>query len=146
MHKQSMRRQILLLVCKYGLHEKYSSILVLLIKAPCELQTKCPYKTCEPVLFDIEQVQVPLRGQALLDFARKDRVFPLLKMTAYPDSSDTALIAGAFELMLIYRAFIAERNSRRKEMSWTADIDSDVGFLGGFAASLMITHSTAENV
>ena len=73
-------------------------------------------------------LQVPLRGQALVDFARKDRVFPLLSLTLYPDSSDKALLAGAFELLLIYRAFLADRTSRGEEAPWAADINTDASF------------------
>ena len=71
-------------------------------------------------------LQVPLRGQALVDFARKDRIFTLRRMTEHSDSSDKVLIAGAFELMLIYGAFVTERKSQGEEAPWAADINSDV--------------------
>lgn len=80
-------------------------------------------------------VQVLLHGQALVDFARKDRIFPLLRMTEYPDSSDKALIAEAFELLLIYRAFVIDRKARGEEAPWRADVGSDVSSIHLFLPS-----------
>ena len=66
----------------------------------------------------------------MLDYARKDRVLDKLRLTHRPDSRDAALMAGAFELLLIYRAFVKNRVVNGKEyqktLPWTLDMDSEV--------------------
>ena len=76
-------------------------------------------------------MQVPIGGQPLLDFARKDNVFYQLRLTCCPVSVDKPLIAGARELLLVYRAFVHDRvqngDDWEKDLSWVSDMSSDVG-------------------
>ena len=74
-------------------------------------------------------MQVPVEGQALLDYARQDKVFRQLRRTPWPNSGDADMMAGAYELLLIYRKFIEQRGSSRKgKQEWTEDVRSEVCF------------------
>ena len=76
-------------------------------------------------------MQVPIRGQPLLDFARKDKVYNQLRVTDCLVSEDKPLIAGAHELLLIYRAFVHDKIKDgadwQKSLTWVSDMSSDVG-------------------
>ena len=60
-------------------------------------------------------VQIIRHGQAMLDYATKDKVFYKMRLTHRPDSQDTALMAGTFELLLIYRALVEDRVGHGEE-------------------------------
>ena len=77
-------------------------------------------------------MQVPVKGQALLDFAKQDKVFSQVRLVARADSQDAEMMAGAYQLLLIYRKFVMERRRCSKNLErryqWTWDMNSEVWF------------------
>ena len=74
-------------------------------------------------------MQVPVKGQALLDYARRDKVFRQLRLIARPNSQDADMMAGADELLLLYRKYILERSHSddwEQSYPWTWDMNSKV--------------------
>lgn len=99
------------------------------------------------ILTDKAMMQVPVKGQALLDYARQDKVFRQLRLTAWPDSQDAQMMAGAHNLLLIYRKFVSDRTERERtagrrkgHYSWTLDMNSEVRFRFG------LDHTVSESM